>query len=136
MKKIIFALAALLCTFAAQAQAQAQKPVSNAERATPANGYGQQPAELKRQDQDERNAEKVAAPANHGQTVQAVAQSTPLTGSAKGAAVSAVASGGRSAQRARPTRTARGTRSHDSHQAGGSSAPHGHAGGNGHRTER
>jgi len=54
------------------------------------------------------------ARANHGQTVSGVAHSTSLTGADKGAAVSAVASRGRSTTRgqniARSERSARGKR--------------------------
>jgi hypothetical protein len=66
--------------------------------------------------EDERKNErrdKAAAPLNHGQTVRAVAQSSTLTTGARGAAVSAVASTGRSTRVEH--RSARGPRTERSH---------------------
>ncbi|UOQ74856.1 hypothetical protein [Hymenobacter cellulosilyticus] len=131
MKKLVFALAALFCSFAAQAQT----PVTDAQRAAKPTSAERQQDEAKRKDLTEPSPEQLAPKSNHGQQVQAVAQGTTLRGPARGAAVSAVARSGRSAQRPQGGRVARGTRSHGLH--GGSSAHQtGRGNGNGHRLER
>ncbi|GAA4358901.1 hypothetical protein GCM10023185_24970 [Hymenobacter saemangeumensis] len=89
-------------------------------------------AQRKQEAQDRRNGQGTgsAAADNHGQTVQAFATSTPLTGAAKGAAISEVARSRRStAQGQRPAHSARSAR-------GGRSMGHAHAASPGHQGGR
>ncbi|MBF9141445.1 hypothetical protein [Hymenobacter properus] len=119
MKKMLFSAAALLCTVAAMAQAPASA------------SHAVKPATTRQHDADDERDGKAGAPANHGQTVSNVAQTTTLTGADKGAAVSAVARSGRGVDHA--TRSARGEHSHagGGHLGGGHSAGS-HGGGRGH----
>ncbi|TGD79335.1 hypothetical protein [Hymenobacter wooponensis] len=85
-----------------------------------------------------KNQDEKVNPDNHGQEVQAFAHATPLTGADKGAAISALASNGRSSARGqRMVGSARGDRGHSGtraadcgHQGGG------HQGAVGHHTGR
>jgi hypothetical protein len=92
MKKTLFSALALLGSFAALAQARPEKSAALEHKPE---------VEIKRHGTDDSRT-KAAAP---GQTVRAVAQTTPLSGAAKGAAVSTAAQGSRLATQAeRPER--------------------------------
>ena len=138
MKKMLFSAAALLCSFAALAQTPA-----------PSTKHANHKLEAKakrtdrdrKDDQDDRD-DKTAKPDNHGQAVQTLANSTTLTGAEKGAAISTLASGGRSAAKgqsadhkahgARSERSARGgNRNAGSRPAGAGHQGAGHQGGAG-----
>ncbi|UOQ55603.1 hypothetical protein [Hymenobacter cellulosivorans] len=133
MKKMLCSAAALLFSVAALAQAPAHKaPRPNKSEARPA-----QQSEIRDENKDGIQDEVVTTPVNHGQTVQAVAQGTTLTGADKGAAVSSVASARRStAHDNRTLRSARGERTHGSLRAGGNGPQKSRVGGNAHRSER
>jgi hypothetical protein len=99
MKKTLFSAAALLCSFAALAQAPATSQSANQSAARKLE------AQAAKRD---RQAGNDAATNNHGQAVSTLAKSTTLTGREKGAAISTLASGGRSAaQGQRAERSAR-----------------------------
>ena len=120
MKKTLISAAVMLCSFAALAQTPtaADAPNPSAQR--------QQQAQARRNGQ----GNGTAATANHGQTVQSFATSTPLTGAAKGAAISEVARSRRPAtQGQRPEPSARSAR-------GGRSTGHAHAAHAGHQGGR
>ncbi|ALW85607.1 hypothetical protein AUC43_11195 [Hymenobacter sedentarius] len=123
MKKALFSAAALLCSFAALAQAPAATGVQHPDKSAAKERKHEAKIKLRGED-DDRDGDKAdkVAPENHGQTVKAFTQSTTLTGADKGAAVSAVASEGRSAKGDRAARAPRSAR-----------GDHGHGGaGNGH----
>ena len=124
MKKPLAFAIALLGSFSAVAQAPAAKG-SAASQAT------ERKLEAKAKQHGTDDEHTGAKPANHGQTVQALANSTPLTGADKGAAVSAVARSGRGVDHA--TRSARGghSRAGGGHVGGGHSA-NSHAGSHAH----
>ncbi|OGX82248.1 hypothetical protein BEN47_18645 [Hymenobacter lapidarius] len=114
MKKVLLSALALCCSLAALAQAPT---TPDARRADKAAKERKQEAKTKQRGDDDRDGDKASKPANHGQTVSTFAKTTPLTGADKGAAVSAVARGGRST--ARGERSARGgERGHGSRPAG------------------
>ena len=125
MQKILLSALALCCSMAALAQAPA---TPDARRADKVAKERKQEAKTKQRGDDDdraddRTRDQAGKPANHGQTVSAFAQSTTLTGADKGAAVSAVARGGRAT--ARGERSARG----GEHGHGGRPAGSGHQGG-------
>lgn len=122
MRKTLALAVALLSSFAALAQVPTAK-VAAPKPATERHSD----AKTKQHDaDDDHSSDQKAAPANHGQTVQAVAQSTPLTGADKGATMSAVARGGRGIDHA--TRSARGAHSHASGHMGSGHIANTHAG--------
>ena len=93
-KKVFFA-AALLCSIAALAQAPA--PYSLATNDAP-KATREHRVKIKHHEadgDDDRDGDKEGKPANHGQNLSAFTKSTTLSGADKGAAVSAVARGGR-----------------------------------------
>lgn len=102
MKKLLLAAAALFCSLAAYAQTPSTTP----RRLAKIEAGTRQPEADKVLERNDH--EEAVAPANHGQTVRTVAQATPLSGADKGAAVSAVASGGRATRTARSPRADRG----------------------------
>ncbi|QJX48813.1 hypothetical protein HMJ29_18600 [Hymenobacter taeanensis] len=118
MKKVLFSAALLLFALSTMAQAPAAK---HADRATS--------KEFKHEGKDEK-----AHPDNHGQDVQTFAHATALAGSDKGAAISALASNGRSSARGqRLNGSARGNRSQGSNRSAGCGRQgHGQQGGAGH----
>ncbi|GAB3292373.1 hypothetical protein ACFQT0_07150 [Hymenobacter humi] len=119
MKKMLFSAAALFCSFAALAQTPAPS-AKHANKAVAADHKLE--AKAKRNDQD-RSDDKAGTPDNHGQAVQTLAHSTTLTGAEKGAAISTLASGGRSAAKGQSAdHSARGARGERSARGGNRNA--------------
>ncbi|MCB2377901.1 hypothetical protein LGH70_09930 [Hymenobacter sp. BT635] len=121
MKKLLFSAAVLLYSVATLAQT----PAATTQILDIPLEAGQPRAKYKPKPDAPDHRESRLAPATHGQAVRGVAHSPFLAGSRRGAAVSAVASGGRAHQGIRP---ARGPRSHGSARAASCHRQEGHAG--------
>lgn len=108
MKKLLFSAAALLCTVAALAQTPTTPTPAN--KAVAATRRHDPSAKQHAADADEDG--QTTRSATHGQTVSTFAQTISLTGADKGAAVSTLASEGRSSAKgqraARADKSARG----------------------------
>ena len=123
MKSIILP-AALLCSFAALAQA----PVASVKHVYKYAANDRKQAAKVDQEDDDCEVDKAGSPANHGQTVQVVASGTPLTGTDKGAAMSTLGSSYAATRRehsqgARSEHSARGN-GKNTHRCGQQSGGH------------
>ena len=120
MKKTLLFAASLLCALGAFAQGTATSAAKHTDKEA-----------AKEHKHETKNQDDKTSPDNHGQQVQSFAHTTALSGADKGAAISALASNGRSAvHRQRQVGSARGERNHGGTRAGNC----GHQGG-GHQNE-